>query len=61
MRPLKAQRCQYYSSGGSFVYENFYTSVSKDAHERATAFPFSAVFPLKDAMYAFLYASYKLT
>ncbi|XP_037318630.2 transmembrane protein 255B [Pungitius pungitius] len=28
MRPLKAQRCQYYSSGGSFVYENFYTSVS---------------------------------
>ncbi|KAM8904752.1 transmembrane protein 255B isoform 1-T5 [Spinachia spinachia] len=27
MRPLKAQRCQYYSSGGSFVYESFYTSV----------------------------------
>ncbi|XP_068572079.1 transmembrane protein 255B isoform X2 [Cebidichthys violaceus] len=28
MRPLKAQRCQYYSSGGSYIYENFYTSVS---------------------------------
>ncbi|XP_042341924.1 transmembrane protein 255B [Plectropomus leopardus] len=28
MRPLKAHRCQYYSSGGSYVYENFYTSVS---------------------------------
>ncbi|XP_054459953.1 transmembrane protein 255B [Anoplopoma fimbria] len=27
MRPLKAQRCQYYSSGGSYIYENFYTSV----------------------------------
>ncbi|XP_062275673.1 transmembrane protein 255B [Scomber scombrus] len=28
MRPLKAGRCQYYSSGSSYVYENFYTSVS---------------------------------
>ncbi|XP_037630137.1 transmembrane protein 255B isoform X1 [Sebastes umbrosus] len=28
MRPLKADRCQYYSSGGSYVYENFYTTVS---------------------------------
>ncbi|XP_075871023.1 transmembrane protein 255B [Nelusetta ayraudi] len=30
MRPLKAGRCQYYSSGGGngYVYENFYTSVS---------------------------------
>ncbi|XP_049925379.1 transmembrane protein 255B [Epinephelus moara] len=28
MRPLKAKRCQYYSSGGSYIYENFYTSVS---------------------------------
>ncbi|KAM9359129.1 transmembrane protein 255B [Symphorus nematophorus] len=27
MRPLKAGRCQYYSSGGSYIYENFYTSV----------------------------------
>lgn len=29
MRPLKEGRCQYYSSGSSYVYENFYTSVSK--------------------------------
>ncbi|XP_018515579.1 transmembrane protein 255B isoform X2 [Lates calcarifer] len=28
MRPLKAERCQFYSSGGSYIYENFYTSVS---------------------------------
>ncbi|KAA8593955.1 hypothetical protein FQN60_004789 [Etheostoma spectabile] len=28
MRPMKAERCQYYSSGSSYVYENFYTSVS---------------------------------
>ncbi|XP_029374064.1 transmembrane protein 255B [Echeneis naucrates] len=28
MRPLRAERCQYYSSGTSYVYENFYTSVS---------------------------------
>ncbi|XP_059188134.1 transmembrane protein 255B [Centropristis striata] len=28
MRPLKANRCQYYSSGSSYIYENFYTSVS---------------------------------
>ncbi|XP_042270475.1 transmembrane protein 255B [Thunnus albacares] len=28
MRPLKAGRCQYYSSGSSYIYENFYTSVS---------------------------------
>ncbi|KAM8768602.1 LOW QUALITY PROTEIN: transmembrane protein 255B [Acanthopagrus schlegelii] len=28
MRPLKAGRCQYYSSGSSYVYENFYTSVT---------------------------------
>lgn len=28
MRPLKAGRCQHYSSGSSFMYENFYTSVS---------------------------------
>ncbi|KAK5868297.1 hypothetical protein PBY51_009324 [Eleginops maclovinus] len=28
MRPLKAGRCQYYSSGNSYVYENFYTSVA---------------------------------
>ncbi|KAM9853583.1 transmembrane protein 255B [Aulostomus maculatus] len=28
MRPLRAGRCQYYSSGSSYVYENFYTSVS---------------------------------
>ncbi|XP_076591743.1 transmembrane protein 255B isoform X2 [Chaetodon auriga] len=27
MRPLKAGRCQYYSSGNSYIYENFYTSV----------------------------------
>ncbi|XP_040902732.1 transmembrane protein 255B [Toxotes jaculatrix] len=27
MRPLKAERCQYYSSN-SYIYENFYTSVS---------------------------------
>ncbi|KAM7413140.1 hypothetical protein PAMA_020496 [Pampus argenteus] len=27
MRPLKAGRCQYYSSGGSYIYEHFYTSV----------------------------------
>ncbi|XP_043975639.1 transmembrane protein 255B [Gambusia affinis] len=27
MRPLKAGRCQFYSSGSSFVYENFYTTV----------------------------------
>uniref|UniRef100_A0A1A7Y904 Transmembrane protein 255B n=1 Tax=Iconisemion striatum TaxID=60296 RepID=A0A1A7Y904_9TELE len=26
MRPLKAGRCQYYSSGGSYIYENFYTT-----------------------------------
>ncbi|KAG8002103.1 hypothetical protein GBF38_012457, partial [Nibea albiflora] len=28
MRPLKAGRCQYYSSGSSYIYENFYTVVS---------------------------------
>ncbi|XP_078102542.1 transmembrane protein 255B isoform X3 [Sander vitreus] len=28
MRPMKAERCQYYSSGSSYIYENFYTSVS---------------------------------
>ncbi|XP_061576257.1 transmembrane protein 255B isoform X1 [Cololabis saira] len=28
MRPLRAGRCQYYSSGGSYIYENFYTTVS---------------------------------
>eukprot|EP00064_Thunnus_orientalis_P011212 superscaffoldBa00001598_g11242 len=28
MRPLKAGRCQYYSSGSSYIYENFYTSRS---------------------------------
>uniref|UniRef100_A0A672HV73 Si:dkey-283j8.1 n=1 Tax=Salarias fasciatus TaxID=181472 RepID=A0A672HV73_SALFA len=28
MRPLKAGRCQHYSSGNSYMYENFYTSVS---------------------------------
>ncbi|KAF3848049.1 hypothetical protein F7725_021077, partial [Dissostichus mawsoni] len=28
MRPLKADRCQYYSSGSSYVYENFYTYVT---------------------------------
>ncbi|KAJ4935973.1 hypothetical protein JOQ06_017498 [Pogonophryne albipinna] len=28
MRPLKADRCQYYSGGSSYVYENFYTSVT---------------------------------
>nr|XP_043888652.1 transmembrane protein 255B isoform X1 [Solea senegalensis]XP_043888654.1 transmembrane protein 255B isoform X1 [Solea senegalensis] len=27
MRPLRAERCQYYSSGNSYIYENFYTSV----------------------------------
>nr|XP_046244680.1 transmembrane protein 255B [Scatophagus argus] len=27
MRPLKAGRCQYYSSGSGYIYENFYTSV----------------------------------
>lgn len=30
MRPLKAGRCQYYGSGSSYVYENFYTSVSSN-------------------------------
>lgn len=31
MRPLKAGRCQYYSSSGSYgyIYENFYTSVKR--------------------------------
>lgn len=30
MRPLKAGRCQYYSSGGNYgyIYDNFYTLVS---------------------------------
>ncbi|KAE8295439.1 Transmembrane protein 255B [Larimichthys crocea] len=28
MRPLKAGRCQYYSSGSSYIYESFYTVVS---------------------------------
>ncbi|XP_026232816.1 transmembrane protein 255B isoform X2 [Anabas testudineus] len=28
MRPLKAGRCQYYSGGSSYIYENVYTSVS---------------------------------
>ncbi|XP_054867807.1 transmembrane protein 255B isoform X2 [Amphiprion ocellaris] len=28
IRPLKEERCQYYSSGSSYIYENFYTSVS---------------------------------
>ncbi|XP_034556323.1 transmembrane protein 255B isoform X2 [Notolabrus celidotus] len=28
MRPLTAGRCQYYSSGSSYIYESFYTSVS---------------------------------
>ncbi|XP_071353267.1 transmembrane protein 255B isoform X2 [Trachinotus anak] len=28
VRPLRAGRCQYYSSGNSYVYENFYTSVT---------------------------------
>ncbi|KAK2912640.1 hypothetical protein Q8A73_006753 [Channa argus] len=28
MRPLKAERCQYYSSSTGYIYENFYTSVS---------------------------------
>ncbi|KAM3615681.1 uncharacterized protein V6R79_006207 [Siganus canaliculatus] len=28
IRPLKAERCQFYSSGSSYLYENFYTSVS---------------------------------
>ncbi|XP_044059305.1 transmembrane protein 255B isoform X2 [Siniperca chuatsi] len=27
-RPLKAGRCQYYSSGSGYIYENFFTSVS---------------------------------
>ncbi|KAM4742708.1 transmembrane protein 255B [Anableps anableps] len=27
MRPLKAGRCQYYSSGSSYIYENSYTTV----------------------------------
>lgn len=30
MRPLKAGRCQYYSSGSSYIYESFYTVVSKN-------------------------------
>ncbi|XP_070685751.1 transmembrane protein 255B [Pempheris klunzingeri] len=28
IRPLKAGRCQHYSSGNGYIYENFYTSVS---------------------------------
>uniref|UniRef100_UPI0037E90467 transmembrane protein 255B n=1 Tax=Semicossyphus pulcher TaxID=241346 RepID=UPI0037E90467 len=28
MRPLTAGRCQYYSSGSGYIYENFYTSVT---------------------------------
>ncbi|KAM8854546.1 transmembrane protein 255B [Synchiropus picturatus] len=28
MRPLRAERCQYYSSGDSYIYENVYTSVT---------------------------------
>ncbi|XP_041851531.1 transmembrane protein 255B [Melanotaenia boesemani] len=28
MRPLNAGRCQYYSSGSSYIYENFYTTVT---------------------------------
>ncbi|XP_029922229.1 transmembrane protein 255B [Myripristis murdjan] len=28
IRPLKAGRCQYYSSGSSYIYENYYASVS---------------------------------
>ncbi|XP_022048296.1 transmembrane protein 255B isoform X2 [Acanthochromis polyacanthus] len=28
IRPLKEGRCQYYSSGSSYIYENFYTAVS---------------------------------
>ncbi|XP_024863367.1 transmembrane protein 255B [Kryptolebias marmoratus] len=27
IRPLKAGRCQHYSSGSSYIYENFYTTV----------------------------------
>lgn len=30
VRPLKAGRCQYYGSDYSYVYESFYTTVSKD-------------------------------
>ncbi|XP_055370287.1 transmembrane protein 255B isoform X2 [Betta splendens] len=28
VRPLRAERCQHYSSGSSYIYENLYTSVS---------------------------------
>ncbi|XP_072313981.1 transmembrane protein 255B [Eucyclogobius newberryi] len=28
MRPLRAGRCQYYSSGNGFLYEHYYTTVS---------------------------------
>ncbi|XP_030007801.1 transmembrane protein 255B isoform X2 [Sphaeramia orbicularis] len=28
MRPLRAGRCQFYSSGSNYIYENFYMSVS---------------------------------
>ncbi|XP_051254051.1 transmembrane protein 255B [Dicentrarchus labrax] len=28
VRPLEAGRCQYYSSGSGYIYENFYTTVS---------------------------------
>ncbi|XP_018603880.2 transmembrane protein 255B [Scleropages formosus] len=27
MRPLKAGRCQFYTSGNSYIYENYYTTV----------------------------------
>lgn len=36
IRPLKAGRCQYYSSGSGYIYENFYTSVSKTYKLRYT-------------------------
>ncbi len=29
MRPMKAGRCQFYSSGNSYIYENYYATVSQ--------------------------------
>lgn len=29
MRPMKAGRCQFYTSGNSYIYENYYATVSQ--------------------------------
>ncbi|KPP68894.1 FAM70B protein-like, partial [Scleropages formosus] len=37
MRPLKAGRCQFYTSGNSYIYENYYTTVRPHRGEPNTS------------------------